>query len=162
MALLLLQGSDSRRRENGDSLKKFQGVGKDLTYQLAEANRKVVQRELAVYLEALCHDYQYSIRQACRLLEILALPGRLHREMQLEQLNLELGVLRDRQGWGRPWTISQLRRAFYARAADFRRVPPKPVTREELARYIPLVPPARRAKKGAPQTAASSPSTHPG
>lgn len=111
--------------------------------------------ELAVYVDALSHDQQFAIRRACFLLEVLALPNRLSRLGQLEELERRLALHREElmarpeQKWlGRPWTLRQLRRLYYARPA-FRVRPPQPVTREELERFEPvLMPePKRNAKQ---------------
>lgn len=120
---------------------------KDRKFKATETQRKLVDRELEMYLEALCHDHQYAIRRACYLLELQALPRRLKRTEQLEELVKQLALRRETMGWGRPWTQEQIRRAFYSKARDFRRNPPKPVTREELNSYAPVFPPARKAPK---------------
>lgn len=127
---------------------------KQRKFEAHEVQRAAAKRELEIYLEALCHDYQYSIRRACRLLEILALPERMKKADQFEELEKRLALRRETQGWGRPWNKWQLDRCYYAKAKDFRRLPPKPVTREELASYAPYFPPAavaanrNRQKKG--------------
>ena len=116
-------------------------MGKTRTFKPTEEQVKAIEAELAVYLTALCHDPQFAIRRACRLLETLRLPYTLKRSVQLEQLEQRLAILRDKQGWGRPWTLSQLTRLYYAKA-DFRQRPPAPVTRDELERWHPRIPPA--------------------
>jgi len=114
------------------------------TFEPYEAQRKAAERELAIFIDALGHDPQFAIHRACRILEILALPGILKRRDQMVELEKRLALYRESIQFGRPWTFEQLRRCFYARARDFRRLPPKPVTREELAGYVAYRPPSSR------------------
>ena len=118
------------------------------TFKATEDTKRRVARELQIYLEALCHDAQFSIRRACELLELLALPKRLTREQQFVELEKRLALQREAAQWGRPWTVYQIRRCFYAGQRDFKRAPPaKPVTKAELASYEPVMPPAARTAK---------------
>lgn len=119
---------------------------KPRSFQAEEEQRALVRRELDIFLEALSHDTQFAIRRACRLLAILDLPKRLAVKDQIRRLSEVLAKRRERSGWGRPWSYGQLQRAYYAKNVGFRRVPPMPVTREELARYTPTIPPAERAR----------------
>ena len=120
----------------------------DRRFQAGEVQRAAAKRELDMYLDALCHDAQYSIRRACRIFEILALPKRLSRVQQIRQLERALAVRRGEQGWGRPWTEAQLIRVFYAKAG-FRERPPAPVTREEIDRWQPKIPPKEQRRREA-------------
>lgn len=125
---------------------------KDRTFRSTEHQRRLAERELDFFLEALCHDTQFDIRRSCRLVEILALPARITRAAQLEEVHKLVRLKAERMEWGRPWTLTQLERAYYAKPRGFRRPPPKPVTREELESYEPTIPPiqvarARQARK---------------
>jgi len=105
-------------------------------FRLTPAQRRVMERELTMYLEALSHDPQYSVRRACFLIEMMALPEPLSRRGQLEQLDMRLALRREKQGWGVPWTFRQLQRTFYSSSGNFRRRAPRPVTREEVEKWV--------------------------
>lgn len=122
---------------------------KDRDFAATETNRKLALRELDLYLDSLCHDQQFDIRRACYLLEIRALPKRLKREDQFQELVKALAIRREKQGWGRPWTYWQIKRTFYAKP-NFRRIRPSPVTREELRDYVQVKPPLAMAPKEKP------------
>lgn len=125
-----------RRQRQAESMRRFQAHEEAL---------KGLRRHLELIADALCHDYQFDIREACRILEILALPKRLTREGQFYQLEKMLGLKREAQGWGRPWSSEQLRRMFYAKGRDFQRILPRPVTQEEVERWTgPTAPPKRK------------------
>ena len=113
---------------------------KDRDFQATETNRRLAMRELELVLEALCHDHQFDVRRACYLLELRALPRRMPREEQLRELEKALALIRERLGWGRPWTFWQLKRMFYA-PTSFRRIIPHPVTKEEMRTWAPVRPP---------------------
>jgi len=126
------------------------------TFAPEETQRKLAERELAIFLEALSHDTQYAVRHLCWLIQILHLPARISREAQIQELTTRLALFREKlaanphQRWiGRPWSSTQLRRIFYARGRGFRRPSPQPVTRDELAAWVPLIPPAELNRRAA-------------
>lgn len=118
--------------------------------------KDTLRRELEFHLEGLSHDPQYTVRRACRILEVLALPNRLKRSGQIEELCRILALHREkRKRWGRAWTVPQLRRVFYVRSS-FRTLP-KPVTQAEVEAWVPPVelPPKGRRRPKMPENPAA-------
>lgn len=104
-------------------------------YRCSAAQRKLANRELDYYIDALGHDHQYDVMRSVRLLQILALPVRMTVGDALRQLERMLALTRAKNRWGRPWTLRQLERIYYRRIGTWRRGAPAPVTEEELKDY---------------------------
>jgi len=112
-------------------------------FTLPAAQRIVAEKELKLYEDALMHDHQYAVRRAIYLMQVLALPKRIRREDAIKLLVEKLGLLRERNRWGRPWTYSQIRRVFYMRSA-WRERSPRPVNPAEWKAAFKAGPPQGR------------------
>jgi hypothetical protein len=82
-------------------------------HALTEAQKKLAEAELELYLDALRHDEQHSVRRSVFLIQVLCLPWKVSRAAALVRLSEELGRRRERQRWGKPWPVRLLARVFY-------------------------------------------------
>lgn len=114
-------------------------MGKRRTYKLTPEQRACAKQEKELLLLCLSIDPQWAVRELCYLIQCLKLPGRITRELQLQELEKELALFRERFKFGRVWTARQLKGAYYAKATaeGFRRPIPKPMTKEEAKAFGP-------------------------
>jgi hypothetical protein len=103
--------------------------------------RKLMERELALYMAALGVDAQYAVRKCAFLIRCLSLPVKLTARDALRDLEFKLGVTRERAQLGRPWGFRQLELAYWARQKRFIRRAPMPMTPEEWASFVPYAKP---------------------